>query len=314
MTQESDLLDRAMEYHRKLPERIRRYLNGRGIPDEIIAGHLLGWSGWRITIPIYNRTGEIEFFKLAKDPEDPAETPKMYATPGARAQLYGWDRVLQNPDTIIVCEGEFDRLVLEARGFAAVTSTGGAGTFLAEWAEPLRSLTNAYICFDHDEAGRLGAQRVARLLPAARVIQLPDEVGEGGDVTDFFVRLGRTEEDFRALMAAAQPLPPVQEGAEPVRSKSDSAVNGSAEAQQIKRQFPIETFIAKYLPLRRSGANFVANCPFHEDRNPSFVVFPRTQTFYCFGCREHGDVLTFLMRMEHLSFPEALKVFQQLSL
>jgi DNA primase len=75
----------------------------------------------------------------------------------------------------------------------------------------------------------------------------------------------------------------------------------------------IEDVIARYVPLRRGGQNYlVARCPFHEDRNPSFVVYPQTQSFYCFGCREHGDVLSFLMRMEHLTFPEALNVLREL--
>jgi len=63
--------------------------------------------------------------------------------------------------------------------------------------------------------------------------------------------------------------------------------------------------------LRRSGKNFVARCPFHDDRNPSFAVYPETQSFYCFGCHASGDVLSFLMRVEHLTFVEALKVLRQ---
>jgi DNA primase len=49
----------------------------------------------------------------------------MLATPGAHAEFYGWERALANPEQIIVCEGEFDGLVLESDGFATVTSTGG---------------------------------------------------------------------------------------------------------------------------------------------------------------------------------------------
>jgi hypothetical protein len=89
----------------------------------------LGWNGSRITIPICNKGGGFAFFKLAKDPEDKSDSPKMLASPGGHAELYGWERVLANPERIIICEGEFDRLVLESRGFAAVTSTAARSRF-----------------------------------------------------------------------------------------------------------------------------------------------------------------------------------------
>ena len=128
MQNDAALLDLATKYHKALPGRIRRYLNDRGISDILIDFHLLGWHENRITIPIFNRMGELAFFKLARDPEAPTLAPKMLASPGAYAELYGWDQVIRKPNQIIICEGEFDRLVLEGKGFIAVTSTGGAGT------------------------------------------------------------------------------------------------------------------------------------------------------------------------------------------
>src|SRR6266851_4951864 len=148
-----DLLDLATEYHTALPGRIRQYIYRRGIPDLLIDFHLLGWNGSRITIPIFNRQGELAFFKLARDPEDRLPGPKMMTTHGAYAELYGWGEALKKPPQIIICEGEFDRLVLEAKGFTAVTSTGGAGVFRSEWADELASIPELYICFDNDEAG-----------------------------------------------------------------------------------------------------------------------------------------------------------------
>ena len=128
MQNDAPLLDFAAQYHKALPGRIRRYLNDRGIPDLVIDFHLLGWHENLITLPIFNRMGELAFFKLARDPEAPTLAPKMLASPGAYAELYGWDQVIRKPNQIIICEGEFDRLVLEGKGFIAVTSTGGAGT------------------------------------------------------------------------------------------------------------------------------------------------------------------------------------------
>ena len=77
MTNARDVLDLATEYHRGLPGRIRQYLYRRGIPDLLIDFHLVGWNGSRITIPIFNRQGELAFFKLARDPEDRLPGRKM---------------------------------------------------------------------------------------------------------------------------------------------------------------------------------------------------------------------------------------------
>src|SRR3989442_1500853 len=175
----SEGLELAREYHRNLPAHVREYMQqARGISAEVIDLHLLGWNGSRITIPILDRAGQFAFFKLAKDPEDRSDSPKMLASPGAHAELYGWERVLANPEQIVICEGEFDRLALEGRGFAAVTSTGGALTFRPTWTEAFREIPQVYICFDNDGPGLAGAERVARLIPQARLVRLPEEVGD----------------------------------------------------------------------------------------------------------------------------------------
>src|SRR5438309_11963750 len=138
----TDGLALAHEYHRNLSPHVREYLQqARGTSATVIDLDLLGWNGSRITIPIFDRTGQLAFFKLAKGPNDQTASPKMVATPGAHAELYGWERVLANPEQIIICEGEFDRLALESRGFAAGTATGGALKFRPTGAEALREIT-----------------------------------------------------------------------------------------------------------------------------------------------------------------------------
>src|ERR1700687_2466073 len=99
MATNEDLHEIALHYHRQLPDRIRHYLNARGISDDLIHRHLLGWTGGRITIPIPNRDREVAFFKLARDPEDRSGGPKMYATPGSSIELYGWGGVGLEPPT-----------------------------------------------------------------------------------------------------------------------------------------------------------------------------------------------------------------------
>jgi DNA primase len=302
-------LEMAKSYHEALPERVRQYLNGRGIHDEILELHLIGWDGQRITIPIHNREGQLSYLKLAKDPEDLTGSPKMLVPPGAGTELYGWERLRATPERIIICEGEFDRLVLEGRGFAAVTSTGGAGVFRPEWADAFREIPEVYVCFDRDEAGRRGAERVARLIPQAKVVDLPIEVGVGGDITDYFARLRKTREDFLQLVAQAHTVPPEPPRDLPVQS--NSTPEQRTEVRELKARVRIEAVIGQYVELESAGQALRGRCPFHEDRVPSLVVYPVGQSFYCFGCGEHGDVLTFLMNAEKVGFRDALELLRQ---
>lgn len=76
---------------------------------------------------------------------------------------------------------------------------------------------------------------------------------------------------------------------------------------QVKTSTDIVTVISEYFPLKRSGRNFKALCPFHDERTPSFMVNPERQIFHCFGCGAGGDVIAFVMRQEGYSFPEALR-------
>ena len=306
-----NLNDLARRFHRELPERIRAYLNARGIPDEMIDLNLIGWNGWRITIPIFNRDGELVFFKQAKDPEDKNEGPKMIAWPKGHLELYGWENLKDNPSAIIICEGEFDRLVLEANGFKALTSTGGARAFRKEWAKELESTSDVYVCFDNDEAGKNGALRVGQIIPHAKIVELPDEVGEGGDVTDFFGRLGRSREDFLKLLEEANTTPPEPEAPRFVPNTRNA--HSRERVERIKNDNPIVQVVRRYVELRPSGQNLVALCPFHEDRIPSFTVYPSAGKFHCYGCGKRGDVISFLRYREGLNFNQALDTLDRFS-
>jgi len=77
--------------------------------------------------------------------------------------------------------------------------------------------------------------------------------------------------------------------------------------EQIRNASDIVDVIGAALPLKRAGANFVALCPFHKEKSPSFNVNPHKQIFHCFGCHKGGDVFTFIREYENLSFVEAVK-------
>lgn len=77
--------------------------------------------------------------------------------------------------------------------------------------------------------------------------------------------------------------------------------------QELKYKTDIEDIISSYVTLKRRGSTFVGLCPFHNEKTPSFTVYPDTQSFYCFGCGVGGDVVTFIKNIENLDYIDALK-------
>lgn len=197
--------------HQALPVNIREYLNKRGIRDEIIDEYKLGWGkfygkSW-ITIPIPDINGTYKFFKLRQDPN--IGNDKITYPKGSEAQIYGWE-TLQDPiDSIMICEGELDRLAMLSIAMPTITSTHGAMTFKKEWVEKIGTGRKIYICFDNDEAGKKGAKRVAEMLENTEnelfIIPLPEEVGEGGDLTDFLTKFEGNPDDLFYKLAKPYP-------------------------------------------------------------------------------------------------------------
>ncbi len=80
----------------------------------------------------------------------------------------------------------------------------------------------------------------------------------------------------------------------------------------VKARLDIVEVVSQQVPLQRSGNSYKANCPFHQEKTPSFHVFPDRQSWRCFGsCATGGDVLSFVMRSEGLEFGEVLRQMAQ---
>jgi DNA primase len=83
---------------------------------------------------------------------------------------------------------------------------------------------------------------------------------------------------------------------------------GKAFTEEVKNQADIVRIISDYLPLKKKGRNYLANCPFHTEKTPSFNVNPVKQIFHCFGCSVGGDVFGFVMQIERCDFVQAVKI------
>ncbi|OGE84139.1 MAG: DNA primase [Candidatus Colwellbacteria bacterium RIFCSPLOWO2_01_FULL_48_10] len=82
-------------------------------------------------------------------------------------------------------------------------------------------------------------------------------------------------------------------------------------SERIKEKINIVDFLRSYLEMRPAGRNFKANCPFHQEKTPSFIISPDRQIWHCFGCGLGGDVFKFLMTYENIEFYEALKILAE---
>ncbi len=83
--------------------------------------------------------------------------------------------------------------------------------------------------------------------------------------------------------------------------------------EEVRSRNDIVDVIGQYVSLKRAGANYVGLCPFHNEKSPSFSVSPSKQMFYCFGCRVGGNVFSFLMKYDNLTFGEAVRALAERS-
>src|SRR3954447_9492499 len=82
----------------------------------------------------------------------------------------------------------------------------------------------------------------------------------------------------------------------------------AADIALVRERAKVEDVIGEHLQLKRAGSSLKGLCPFHDEKSPSFNVTPTRQLWSCFGCGEGGDVITFVQKVDHLSFSEAVEL------
>ena len=82
---------------------------------------------------------------------------------------------------------------------------------------------------------------------------------------------------------------------------------GDEFLSELRNRCDIVSVVSKYVDLKKQSSSFVGLCPFHNEKTPSFHVHPGKQFFHCFGCNAGGDVISFIMKIENLSYPEAVR-------
>lgn len=202
--------DLVNQYHDQLPEDIISWLkNERGLTEEIIDKFKLGWNGKALTIPIPDKECNYAFFKFRKHPKNTSDLPKYWYTPNASTELYGWENITKPKAFLIICEGELDRLTLESNDIPAITGTSGAITFKPEWIEAIGNIpSEIFVCFDNDDAGIKGAERIAERIPHAKIVQIPKAEGVK-DITEYVVTQGI--ESFKGLLDEAKTLSEIKQ-------------------------------------------------------------------------------------------------------
>lgn len=151
----------------------------------------------QITIPYLMRDQAIQIRGKKMD-------GKYYTPDGQKARLFNADGVIEGQDSVVLTEGEFDAMVLHQMGFAAM-GLPGVNSWQESWGKHVSEAKRVYLCFDNDSAGRKGAEKLAsRLGPRSRIVELPTEGSpKKMDVTDWVVKYGHDEEDFKFLFRKA---------------------------------------------------------------------------------------------------------------
>lgn len=325
----------------KLPDNIREYLNKRLISDAVIESAHIGYDNNRIEIPVFDKEGKHLFSKFRKDPTNKDDkVPKYTYTSGSKATIYNLQAIKDNLQPVYITEGELDALCLTSFGFQAVSSTGGSGTFLPEWADYFKDC-EVFLCYDRDRAGIQGVLKAQQILPNAKCIFLPDFKGK--DVTDYMLQFNRTQ--FLSLPAENWfiPEPDKTKGKQKQIDMYSAIANRALAYKKEHLEFePVREIIVdicdkyksqlktrkiltlddgmtitniKQIPITRfikfNTAGF-AECIWHKEKTASLKYYPDRNSVYCYGGCGNHDVIDVVQKLENLTTAEAINYLNKM--
>lgn len=181
-------------YRKGIPHREYWY-DKRGYTNETIDRFRLGYSGEYHTIPIYE-DGKFVNFQCRKD--NPKRVKHWYRGVGPHSFNFS---TLKHNSWAVITEGPVDAIMLRQNKIPAVSQTSGAGDvrlFVANF-HKFHSLTNIYIVYDNDKAGRIGSEKLAKVFGNRARVYTMQDFDEGYDITDFF-KDGHSREEFIDLL------------------------------------------------------------------------------------------------------------------
>lgn len=260
-----------------MTELSRKYLNSRGVSDDVIARYSLGGDDEKIIFPVQG------FNKYRSFPQK-----RYWYDRGFKAALFGLPQ-LEGSKWAILTEGELDTLCLASHGFPAVSGTGGAGTWKEGWVSELPPLI--FVCYDNDKTGQESAKRIHWAIPNSRIIQLPQGYK---DACEFMAT--HTRADFEELIRSSIKIPKPFPRFSFCTKKPQSKIGNEIEKA---KSVPVSAFI--------QFRNHKARCIWHNEATASMHYYEKENRVYCFGCDKRADVLDVVMKLKGCSFDEAIK-------
>ncbi len=289
-------------YERPAFEPLRR----RGITPDWLACTLMdvvtrnGLPCYRY--PVFDADGRIAAWRLKRVD---SQHPYKYRWEGeGRADLlYGAHDLLAGRPAFL-CAGEADTWLMGSLELCACCFLAGEGAVppgtVAQLVQAAPSCV--VVVYDNDDAGHGGAVKAVQALRAAGLqamaLTMPAHLPIKGDVTDLYAACGHNRDAFLQRLRSLEHLPmPDPAPHPPIRRRPALPADGAlSRIERFKAEHPIDEVIGDAVPLKthQSGRYLTGRCPFHDDRTPSFVVWPEVGKFRCYGCGEHGDVVDFL--------------------
>lgn len=226
--------------------------------------------------------------------------------------------VIENYNDIIITESPIDCLsacyIMKESRYGIIGCYGIGG-----YPKQLEFLhnKNIYILFDYDKAGKDGAINISKniykqLGIICNIVTIHDTILEKNNKVDLNLLLQTYNNNLKELIEVFINISKKYEHKEVVE-KYDP-INTNSTGSLISDSFSIQTVCSKFMSLKNTGKGvWKGCCPFHDDSDPSFIVYENTNRFHCFGCKKRGSPIGFIIELyPHLNYHQAIQFLKGL--